>query len=349
MRIAIIAPPWLPVPPTGYGGTESVLDALARGLQHAGHEVMLFSSGDSLCPVRRRWHFAESVGFGNSDGALLEMRQVIAAYDAAKEFDIVHDHTIAGPIYAMGFSDRTVVTTNHAPFAGGLEEYYRAISKRVPVIAISQAQAASASGVELAAVIHHGVDTREFPEGDGRGGYALFLGRIVPSKGVHTAAQVALAAGVPLVIAGRCSEPDEIAYFEGSVRPLLGRTVEFIGEVDRRTKLKLLGDASCLLNPIAWPEPFGMVMLESLACGTPVVATHRGAAPEIVEQGVSGMLADDHLGLIEAIQKTDSLDRIRCREIANERFSASQMVDRHLAVYEKVLARSSFGKWCAPD
>lgn len=337
MRIAIIAPPWLPVPPRAYGGTEVVLDTLARGLERAGHEVLLFASGNSTCPVPLAWHFDEAVGLGRPDGALVEFRHVIAAYERIRDFDIVHDHTLAGPVYAAGFSDRAVVTTNHGPFGEGLDELYRAICEKVSVIAISHAQAAAALGIRLGGVIHHGVDTEEFPVGSGKGGYALFLGRMVAAKGVHVAAQVALAAGVPLIIAAKCSEPAEKSYFEQQVEPLLGQGVEFVGEVDQAGKRELLGGATCLLNPIVWPEPFGMVMLEALACGTPVVATHRGAAPELVEDGVTGFLADDLPGLVDALKKVSGLDRTRCREVATERFSLARMIDRHLAVYESAI------------
>lgn len=337
MRIAIIAPPWVAVPPRAYGGTEAVLDSLARGLQNAGHDVLLYTTGDSSCPVPRSSHFDEAVGIGRPGGALLEMRHVMAAYQELSDFDIVHDHTLAGPIYAAGFFDGVVVTTNHGPFGEGLDEYYRAISPRIPVIAISHHQAESANGIVLAGVIHHGVEVNDFPYGNGEGDYALFLGRISPAKGVHTAAQVAIAAGIRIIIAGKCTEAAEIAYFEQKIKPLLSKDVEFVGEADRQAKLALLSEARCLLNPIAWPEPFGMVMLESLACGTPVITTRNGAAPEIVEDGITGVLANDHLALVDAVGKATSLDRSACRKAAVERFSVERMVTRHLAVYETAI------------
>lgn len=336
MRVAIIAPPWVAVPPPAYGGTENVLDALARGLEGAGHDVLLCTTGDSTCPVPRAAHFEHALGIAPQNSALCELRHVIASYGSAADYDIIHDHTLAGPIYAAGFVDRPVVTTNHGPFSEGLDEYYRALAGRIPVIAISHSQAA-ASGLPLAGVVHHGIDTARFPQGDGRGDYAVFLGRITASKGAHVAAQVALTAGVRLVIAGKCDEAHEIAYFAEHVRPLLGDQVEFIGEADRKTKLDLLGGARCLLNPIAWPEPFGLVMVESLACGTPVVATRQGAVPEIVEDGVTGLLADDHLGLVRAVQGAVDLDRSKCRRAALERFSAERMVAEHLRIYEQVI------------
>ncbi|HZU71776.1 MAG TPA: glycosyltransferase family 4 protein [Acidimicrobiales bacterium] len=337
MRIAIISPPWVPVPPPAYGGTETVLDTLARGLVAAGHSVLLYATGDSTCPVPLDFSFKSALGVGTS-GAAAELRHAIDAYDRVADFDIVHDHTLVGPVYADRLPWLPVVTTNHGPFESDLGPLYSAISDRVPVIAISHHQASSARGVNLAGVIHHGVDLDRFAVGAGRGGYALFLGRMSPDKGVHVAARAARAAGVPLRIAAKMSEAAELDYFRRRVEPLLGGDVEFIGEVGYDEKIRLLGEAQCLLNPIAWPEPFGMVMIEALATGTPVVATPSGAAPEIVTDGVTGYLAADEAGLVTALRRTAELDRSACRASVVERFSAERMVQAHLRVYEQVAA-----------
>ena len=340
MRIAIIAPPWVPVPPTAYGGIETVLDTLARGLDSAGHEVTLFTTGDSTCSVQKKWVFDTARGIAGA-GPSVELRHVIAAYDLAGEFDVVHDHTLTGPVYADRFPWVPVVTTNHGPFLSDLGPLYQAVSDRVPVIAISEHQASTAHRVNIAAVIHHGIDLDDWPVGTGRGGYALFLGRMNPDKGVHHAAGAARAAGVPLKIAAKMSEPAEFDYFNSAVRPLLGKEVEFVGEVARAEKLELLCDALCLLNPIDWPEPFGMVMIESLASGTPVVASGVGSAPEIVEDGVNGYLAANRLELVEVLTEVESLDRQVCRKAAEDRFSAELMVDRHVTVYERLAGGES--------
>lgn len=346
MRIAIVAPPWVPTPPPAYGGIEAVVDTLATGLQLAGHEVLLFATGDSRSRVPLAYRFDKAVGVGRSDSTAVELLHVVSAYEMAEEFDIVHDHTLLGPAYSAKYPGLAVVTTNHIPFSGGLHEYYRALGSRVPVIAISNVQAQAAVGVNLAAVIHHGVDLNEFPVGDGNGGYALFLGRMSPDKGVHTAIEVARLAGVPLKIAAKCRERGEQAYFDEVIKPMLGHDVEYLGEASREEKLELLGGATCLLNPIAWVEPFGMVMLEALACGTPVVATHAGAAPEIVDDGKTGYLADSPDDLAEAVTLASDLDRSKCRLAAEERFSMEIMVERHLEVYEKVVA--GFGHTVQP-
>jgi len=338
VRVAIIAPPWLPVPPTGYGGTEMVLDSLARGLDAAGHDVLLFTTGDSTCPVPRAFVFERALGVGTL-GAAGELRHVITAYQLLGEYDVVHDHTLVGTVYADRMPWLPVVTTNHGPFDSDLTALYRTVSQRVPVIAISHHQAATAHGVNLAGVIHHGLDCDRYRPGDGSGGYALFLGRMSPDKGVHVAVEAARAVGMPLLIAAKMREKAEQDYFEDRVSPLLGRDVEYLGEVDQTDKLRLLGEAACLLNPISWPEPFGMVMIEALASGTPVVATPAGAAPEIVTPGVTGFLAADPAGIEEALGKIGTIDRTACRREAEQRFSAERMVADHVRVYEQVIGQ----------
>ena len=339
MRIAMIAPPWVPVPPPAYGGTERVLDDLCRGLSAHGHDVLLFATGDSTCPVERAWSYDTARGTANTSVAA-ELCHVLDAYDAIRTWgaDVVHDHTLSGPLYAAHHPELLVVTTNHGPFDGELASLYRAVARRVPVIAISEHQASTARHTPIAAVIHHGVDVGSFPIGLGRGGYAAFLGRMSPDKGVHTAIEVARAAGIPLRIAAKMSEPAERDYFHERVEPMLGGDIEYMGEIGNAAKLELLADAVCLLNPIGWPEPFGMVMVEALACGTPVVATPFGAVPELVEEGVTGFVRSDEASLVAAIHEVSGLDRGDCRASAEIRFSAKRMASDHLNLYARYVA-----------
>ncbi len=340
MKIGILAPPWLPVPPVAYGGTETVLDTLARGIQSAGHEVVLFTTGDSDCPVPRAWHYESAVGVGRAT-MMAEINHVIAGYEELESCDIVHDHTIAGPIYSQFDRSVPVVTTNHGPFESDLYDLYRVIGRKVPVIAISRHQASTAREIKISAVIHHGIDTEAFPFGLGDGGYAFFLGRMNEDKGVHIAVEAARKAGVPLLIAAKMREPMEREYFEAKVRPLLGDGIEYIGEVGPAEKKELLGKAVCLVNPINWPEPFGMVMIEAAACGTPVVASPLGSAPEIVAVGKSGFLAEGPDQLAKAILNSAELNRKDCRRHVEENFSATLMVKRHLDFYLNVLQAGS--------
>jgi glycosyltransferase involved in cell wall biosynthesis len=342
MRICVVAPPWLPVPPEAYGGTEAVIDVLARGLRSAGHEVLLAATGDSTCTVPKTAVLGTSLGFGhascNLNGAL---QHVAESHEAAARWqaDIVHDHTLFGPTMAAARGLCTV-TTAHGPLTSPkLAAVYRAIGSCVPIIAISRHQARTA-GVRTAAVIHHGIDVAALEPGSGDGGYALFLGRMDPIKGVARAIRVARAANRRLVIAAKMREAHEIRYFEEQIEPLLGDDVQFIGEVGGPEKDHLIGGATCLLNPIAWPEPFGMVMVESLARGTPVYATPLGAVPEIVHDGITGFVRATEDGLADALRSIRSIDRAACREAAVKRFSAERMVCDHLALYEALLGRS---------
>jgi glycosyltransferase involved in cell wall biosynthesis len=313
-----------------------MLDELARGLVGAGHDVVLFATGDSTCPVTTSWVHPHAMGLSGV-GPLAELNQVIAAYRSLVDCDVIHDHTLAGPLYAARFPRLAVVTTNHLPFDPSLTPLYSAIAERVPVVAISHHQASTASGLPIAEVIHHGVNVDAYPVGTGGGGYAAFLGRMHPAKGVDLAIHAARAVGMPLLIAAKMRDEGEVAYFQERVRPLLGGDVEYLGEVGGADKLELLGSAACLLNPIQWPEPFGMVMLESLACGTPVITTGRGAAPEIVDDGVTGFLCEDEPSLTDALRRAADIDRRTCRTSAEERFSAKRMVERHVALYRRLI------------
>lgn len=336
LSIGLIAPPWLPVPPPAYGGTELFVDVLARGLEQAGHEVVLFATGDSTSPVRRRYWFEHALGMGEA-GNLAEPLQVVEAYRALDGVDIVHDNTVVGPLYARSLQGRRVVTTAHGNFDGPTRAVFDAFRQEVGVVAISHHQARSVGDWAPLAVVHHGLDLDSYPVGTGDGGYLLFLGRMHPDKGVHLAAEAARQVGLPLVIAAKMRERIEKEYFATKVRPLLTEGIEYVGEVGSADKLELLGGALCLLNPIQWPEPFGLVMAESLACGTPVVATPSGSAPEIVTHEKTGFLCAGRGSLLESLEKVEKIDRGECRRAAEEHFSSKEMVKGYLAAYGALL------------
>lgn len=315
-----------------------VVDQLAQGFAAAGHDVLLCTTGDSTCPVERRWIYPESQGI--LAGTDVELRHIRYAYEVADQFDIVHDHTVCGPLQAGSLTHTPVVTTNHGLFNAEMLTIYRAISLRVPIIAISHSQARSADGVPIASVIHHGIDVARFPFGAQAGDYSLFLGRMNETKGVHRAARIAREAGERLVIAAKMREPDEYRYFEEAVRPLLTDRVVFVGEVGGTEKLTLLANARALVNPITWPEPFGLVMIEALACGTPVLAYPSGAAPEIVRDGVTGFLCADEEQMAARLSDVDGLERAACRQSVIDHFSTERMVAEHFALYESVLSRA---------
>jgi glycosyltransferase involved in cell wall biosynthesis len=252
---------------------------------------------------------------------------------------VVHDHTLLGPAWALARGHERVVTTCHGPFNGELRAIYRRYGKQMPVIAISRNQAESAPEIAVERVIHHGIDPDRYPVGRGDGGYLLFLGRMTPDKGVREAVAVARAAGQHLVIAAKAREAAEQRYFAEEIEPLLDDGVHFVGEATGEIKLALLGGASALLNPIQWAEPFGLVMIEALACGTPVVACPNGAATEIVDDGHTGFLCSESAGLVEAVQQIHDLDRAACRAAVVDRFSSTRMVSDYLTVYRDMLAQ----------
>ena len=338
LKIGLLAPPWAAVPPPSYGGTEAVVSELAVGLTAARHEVILYATDDSTAPVplvrataSATW---DRVGHGE-----VELPHVMRGYEALAGCDIIHDHTLLGPAWALASGYDRVVTTCHGPFGGEFTAIYRRYAKRLPVVAISHNQAQRAPEVTIDRVIHHGLDPAAYPVGDGDGGFLLFLGRMTPDKGVRQAILAARSAGRRLVIAAKIREDSEQAYYSDQIKPLLDGDVEFIGEVGGNDKLALLGSASALLNPIQWPEPFGLVMIEAMACGTPVIACPNGAAPEIIEDGITGFLCSETNELVRAINDVDDLNRQACREAVIERFSTARMVRDHLALYNELVLR----------
>jgi glycosyltransferase involved in cell wall biosynthesis len=337
MRIALLAPPWVPVPPPLYGGTELVIDRLARGFQDAGHEVILYTTRDSTCPVTTEWTLEHSEG--NRIGATVpELAHILEAYARLDELDvdIIHDHTMFGPAYARAFPQRKVVTTIHGPLDGELAPIYARLGRHVALIAISHAQRRSAPEINVSRVIHHGIDAAEFPVGKGDGGYFLFLGRMAPEKGAHRATEAAFKAGVPLLMAAKMREEAEFEYFDKFVHPYLNHDIQYLGEVPHEQKLELLAGARGLLNPIRWNEPFGLVMIEALACGTPVLSFPEGAAREIVQDGLTGFLCHDVPDMADAIGRVERIDRTACRAAVEGYFSTERMVAEHLQLFEEL-------------
>ena len=337
MRIGLVAPPWAPVPPHLYGGIELVVDRLAQGFAAAGHEVVLYTTGDSTCPVERRWLLEEAegkrIGF-----TVPEARHVLTAYESLTDVDVIHDHSVLGPLMVeLHPTGVPVVTTVHGELNGELRDVYTRVAKRVAVIAVSHAQRKPAPDVPIARVIHHGIDASDFPFNPRAGDYVLFLGRLSPDKGAGRAIDAARKAGVPLLLAGKMREPWERDYFEARVAPFLSDEIQYLGEVGHERKLELLAGAMALLFPIRWNEPFGLVMLEAQACGTPVLAFPEGAAPEVVDDGRTGFLCRDEADMAEAVGRVGSLDRAACRAAVEGYFSTARMAREHLELFESLL------------
>lgn len=345
MRIAVISPVWFPVPPVGYGGIEWVVSLLADGLAEAGHDVTLFASGDSFTKAKIAWVFPEapSAQIGTTTA---ELRHALACYERADEFDIVNDHS--GPLAAaLGATVETpAVHTVHGPLtddAGALYESLARVAPAVGLISVSYNQRKPLPDLPWAANCPNGLDLDSYPVHSDRGEYLLFLGRMSPDKGCHRAVEVAREAGVPLKIAGKMREPPEREYFEAYVAPHLGEGVEYLGETSHGKKVALLQNARATLFPIEWEEPFGLVMIESMACGTPVIATRWGAVPEVIEHGRSGIVVDDYRHMVSALADADRVEPLECRRYVEERFSAQRMVRDYEAAYASVLEGAAAG------
>jgi glycosyltransferase involved in cell wall biosynthesis len=349
MKIALLAPVWFAVPPKGYGGIELVVSLLADGLVERGHDVTLFASGDSATKATLRSAYERAPS--DRLGALApELNHALACLERSDEFDLVHDLTgLAGAALA-GASRAPIVHTIQC----ALDEEARAILRRAArvrpslrLVSVSLSQQRASPTLPWIASCPNGIDLAAYPFCPRRGEYLLFLGRIHPTKGPQHAVAVARASGLPLVIAAKVREPCEQAFFEEAIRPALGHGIEYVGEVGLEAKVRLLRGARALLFPIEWEEPFGIVMIEAMACGTPVVATRRGAVGEVVVDGRTGVIVDDPSELLGAVERVDQIDRAECRAHVAASFSAERLLDNYEAVYETVLDETSASIWSA--
>ncbi len=343
MRIAVLSPVWFAVPPTGYGGIELIVSLLADGLVDAGHEVTLFASGDSLTKAHLDSVFprAPSELIGRT---IPELRHTLSCYTRANDFDVINDHSGMPAAALAGALETPVLHTVHGPLDGEAGDMYRSIQEIAPnvgLISISLNQRRPAPELPWAANIPNALDLSLYPCKPHPGEYLLFLGRMSPDKGAHRAIAVAMELGLPLKMAGKKREPKEEQYFAEFVEPHLGATIEWLGEVPHGTKVELLQDARATLFPIEWEEPFGLVMIESMACGTPVIATRHGAVPEVIEHGRSGLIVDNYREMPAALELADGLDPLECRRYVEGRFAPERMVGDYLDAYREAVERAS--------
>lgn len=343
MRILQVAPPWFAVPPTGYGGIEWVVSSLADGLVEAGHDVTLLATGGSRTKANLEVVFPEPPSLHIGD-PWYEATHALAAYTRRDRFDLIHDHSgVIGPTMAASLSDGPrVVHTLHGPWTSANQHLYRAISDRVHLVAISEDQASRApADVTITDVVHNGVELAHHPYRSDKEDFLLYVGRATADKGPELAIEVAKRVGLPLIMAIKIAEPPEIQYHETVIAPALaGADVEIRCGVGHDEKVDLMGRARAVLVPIRWDEPFGLVMAESMACGTPVVAYRRGAAAEIVDDGVTGFLIEpgDLDGFVAATGSVDRIDPAACRKRVHEDFTADCMVTRYNRLYERLVA-----------
>jgi glycosyltransferase involved in cell wall biosynthesis len=360
MRIAQIAPPWIPIPPKNYGGTESVLSNLVEEQVAQGHDVTLFAPGDAKTSAKLVSFFPKSLiqegvawtmhlkAFYHLQKALEQVRE--------QDFDIIHTHLSSSadmyifPLTATLAIPHITTLHSHFPFdhapdgrVGDADYYYMDWAPSVPMVAISEtARAQEKKPLNFVGVVYNGIQMRQYrPSSRKRGNFFVWLGRFSSEKGTHLAIEAAQRAKVPIVLAGTIDRflQDSRRYFHDVIEPRIdGERVKYIGPVNMKEKLSLLSRARGFLNPIEWEEPFGMVMIEAMALGCPVISFARGAAPEIVVHGQTGFLVQDIDEMVQSIPKIDEIDREMARSHVEHNFSARIMAKKYIQVYEKVIA-----------
>jgi glycosyltransferase involved in cell wall biosynthesis len=346
-RIAMIVSPWYPVPPVGYGGIELMAFNLARELQLRGHQVTLIGQQGSKGPFETVAVAPESwtEQLGTRDQQARECLFLYRAYHLVRRraFDVIHDHSgLPGILVAATNGlDTPVVATLHGSLTEAEGDFLGAVDGDVHLVAISRSQQEQVAGVKWRRVVHNAVDPSEYrpvcPEE--KEDYLMQLARINPSKGQHLAIEVARRVGLRLVLAGKV-DPDSADYFEREIKPHIGELVTWYENVVGVEKARLLAKARAMIFPIQWEEPFGMAMVEAMVSGTPVIAMARGAASEVVEPGITGWLAEDLDGLVEAYGRIGEIDLKRCVKRATERFGPEQMANGYQSVYERAIQES---------
>lgn len=339
LHVAMIAPPYFDIPPKAYGGIEAVVADLVDALIDRDHQVTLIGGGRHRTRAQR---FLATCERQPAEQLGEPLPEVVHAAQVARlledlDADVVHDHTLAGPLLARGRVTPTVVTV-HGPAIGDPGTYYEALGSSVGLVAISDAQRARAPGLPWAATVHNAIRVDTFPFRAQKDEFALFLGRFCPDKAPHLAVEAARAARLPIVLAGKCAEPAERAYFTREVEPRLGSDTTMFGVADAAAKRDLLARAACLVFPVCWDEPFGLVMVEAMACGTPVAALRRGAVPEVVLPGQTGVIVDQPDELGGAIDQARRLDPWICRKHVQQNFTTDLMAAGYDAVYRRALA-----------
>jgi glycosyltransferase involved in cell wall biosynthesis len=337
MRVALIAPPFISVPPRLYGGTELFLSHLAEGLDKLGVDVVIYTNGESTVPVEKRWLYCESEWPLKTDiyGSLKDINHTAwAVADAAAECDIVHLNNAPG-LALSRFVGLPFVYTVHHPHIQELTDFY-AYHPNVEYVTISDFQRAE-EPLPRIRTVHHGIDLSRYSLVSEKQPYVCFLGRLAPIKGPHLAIAAAKQAGMPLKLAGEI-QPIFRSYWESEIKPHVdGTNVEYLGELDLAAKNELLGNAAALLFPIQWNEPFGLVMIEAMACGTPVLALPGGSVPEVISDGVSGFVCPGVKDMADKIAQLGNFVPAWVRSYAERNFSLDRMARQYAALYSEIL------------
>ncbi|TMC64290.1 MAG: glycosyltransferase family 4 protein [Chloroflexota bacterium] len=340
LRIAIVAPAWYPLPPRGYGGTELVVHLLHTELRRLGHDVTVFGAEGSAEGVTMLADAAWSHDLGGQAEAARQATYLARVYAAmsGQRFDVIHDHTgFEGLLLALQSKLAPIVVhTIHGELTESMRTFYKEVADHARLCAISLSQAASAPDIKLAGIVHNAVELPAAPPSVTHERYIIEVARIIPDKGQHLAIQVAQRSGRKLILAGKVERSEEgMRYFEEQVEPYLSPTVEYYPNVAGAQKARLISRAAAGIFPLQWAEPFGLAMVECMVAGTPVLALRTGSTPELIEEGVTGFLAEDADDLVEGANRLDQIDRVRCGTVARERFSPRHMAERYVAVYRR--------------
>ena len=344
LRIGIVAPPFLAVPPVGYGGIERVVANLVDGLVEDGHQVTLFAAARSRTQAKLVTPLSVTSPLGGPTASADDLYHATAAYLHAEEFDLVHDHTGVGAALGAMLSGRVpVIHTLHGPWTELSRRFYALISERVHLVAISDAQRDENPTLRYSGVVHNGVQLETHPFNDAKEEFLVFVGRISPEKQPETAVEVARRSGLPLVMVVKRTEDAERRYWDEVVAPLIGDDVVVLDEPPHEVKVDIMGRARAMLFPLGWEEPFGLVMAEAMACGTPVIANPRGAAREVIADGVTGFLCADVEEMVAAVPAAAQLRPADCRARVAQCFSVRSMVEGYERIYQSVLSNARAG------
>ncbi len=350
MRIGLIAPLWETVPPRTYGGTELVVHLLACELVREGHDVTVFASGDSACEEQSgallracsEKPLRES-GLGQGEAVFYELAMLEDVFAEADRFDILHNNIGYQALPFARFVKTPLLTTLHGVFKPPVMRRFFERYDDLPYVSISDYQRQGSPGLNYVATVYHGLPVNDYeadfsPEGKN---YLAFLGRLSPEKGVHHAVRVAQETGLPLILAGKI-DPADADYFREVVAPEIdGRRIRYIGEVNHAQKVELLKNAWATLCPVTWPEPFGLVLIESMACGTPVLALRDGSIPEVIAHGETGWISRSVEEMIAHVERIGELDRQDCRRRVETHFSVRRMTAQYVDIYEDLRSENA--------
>lgn len=340
MKVAVVAPVWVRVPPKQYGGIEVVVSLTVEELVRQGKQVTMFATGDAITEAELRWIYPKAVGFLSGHQSFPET-QVAWAYSQAGEFDVIHNHCGTAGIAMARLIDKPVVTTLHNNYFASPNPYFLEQNKDNQFYTpISDAQKREIPGLNFTRTVYNAIDPAQYPFSEDKEDFLLSLGNLWEVKGHDRAIEVAKALGMKLIIAGKL-DPNGEEFYDSKIKPQIdGKQIIFEGQVNQERKDELFRKAKVFLFPIRWEEPFGLVMIEAMASGTPVIAFRHGSVPEVIEDGKTGFIVDSVEEMEEAVKKIDTISPRACREHVEREFGPAKMAEGYWDTYAEILAKS---------